>query len=218
MKNLSITQQYLLCVLNKKGKLPTFGIERMLCVSAGSVLELLMEGIVVYDEKKLTVRSALPQDKAYLYSVYEVIEKKQPVKFESIVEYYSFTFTNKHVNELIEAIGDVLVQKESAQEKKGGVFGKKKLYIPNQADVNHVVQCIRAELLEDGEVSEETVALTILLNKSGDLKRYFSEYEKTDLKRRLNEIKTDPKNKLIEKVDVYLNALLCLLLVSVTGT
>ena len=43
MKNLSITQQYLLCVLNKNGKLPAFGLEKTLCLSAAGVLELLME-------------------------------------------------------------------------------------------------------------------------------------------------------------------------------
>lgn len=29
MKNLSLTQQYLLCVLNKNGKLPAFGLEKL---------------------------------------------------------------------------------------------------------------------------------------------------------------------------------------------
>ena len=39
MKNLSLTQQYLLCVLNKNGKLPTFGLDKTLCLSAAVVLE-----------------------------------------------------------------------------------------------------------------------------------------------------------------------------------
>ena len=33
MKNLSLTQQYLLCVLNKNGKLPAFGLEKTLLKS-----------------------------------------------------------------------------------------------------------------------------------------------------------------------------------------
>ena len=69
----------------------------------------------------------------------------------------------------------------------------KTLYIPNEADVDHIVQNIRAELLEDGEISEDIVVLTALLNKSKDLQRYFSAYEKQALKKRLDEIKENPQ-------------------------
>lgn len=65
MKNLSITQQYLLCVLNKNGKLPAFGLEKTLCLSAAGVLELLMEDVFAFDGKKLTVQSTLPEEKGY---------------------------------------------------------------------------------------------------------------------------------------------------------
>ena len=182
MKNLSLTQQYLLCVLNKNGKLPAFGLEKTLCLSAAGVLELLMEDALSFDGKKLTVKSALPEEKAYLRPVYQAVERKQPVKFESIVEYFSLDFTDKHMNELIDSIGASLAKKGCVQrEEKSGLFGGKDLYIPNEADVDAVVQSIRAELLEDGELSEDVVALTMLLNKSGDLKQYFSAYEKKDL-------------------------------------
>lgn len=76
MKNLSLTQQYLLCVLNKNGKLPTFGLDKTLCLSAAGVLELLMEDALDFDGKKLTVKSPLPEEKAYLRPVYQVVEKK----------------------------------------------------------------------------------------------------------------------------------------------
>ena len=137
MKNLSLTQQYLLCVLNKNGKLPTFGLDKTLCLSAAGVLELLMEDALDFDGKKLTVKSPLPEEKAYLRPVYQVVEKKQPVKFESVVEYFSLAFTDKHMNELIDSIGAALVQKGCVQrEEKDGLFGGKDLYIPNEADVD----------------------------------------------------------------------------------
>ena len=124
MKNLSLTQQYLLCVLNKNGKLPAFGLEKTLCLSAAGVLELLMEDALSFDGKKLTVKSALPEEKAYLRPVYQAVERKQPVKFESIVEYFSLDFTDKHMNELIDSIGASLAKKGCVQrEEKSGLFG-----------------------------------------------------------------------------------------------
>ena len=217
MKNLSLTQQYLLCVLNKNGKLPTFGLEKTLCLSAASILELLMEEALRFDGKKLTVQSPLPEEKAYLRPVYQVVERKQPVKFESIVEYFSLAFTDKHMNELIDSIGASLVQKGCVQrDEKDGLFGGKDLYIPNETDVDSVVQSIRAELLEDGELSEDIVALAMLLHKSGDLQKYFSAYEKKDLKKRIKEIRENPDNEEIRRVTDYVDALFMLFLVAIS--
>lgn len=217
MKNLFLTEQYLLCVLNKNGKMPAFGLEKTLCLSAASVLELLMENVLSFDGKELTVQSPLPAEKAYLSPVYHIVERKQPVKFESIVEYFSLSFTDKHMNELIDSIGASLVKKNCVQKKeKSGLFGGKDAYIPNEADVDSVVQSIRAELLEDGELSEDVVALTILLHKSGDLQKYFSAYEKKDLKKRLKEIKNNPQNEMVQKAAEYVDSLLCLVIVAIS--
>ena len=216
MKDLSLTQQYLLCTLNKNGKLPAFGLEKTLCLSAAGVLELLMDDVLAFDGKKLTVQTELPQEKAYLAPVYQVVERKQPVKFQAVVEYFSLTFTDKHMDELIDAIGTSLAQQGCVQKEKGGLLGGKDIYLPNETDVDSVVQSIRAELLEDGELSEDIVALTVLLHKSGDLKKYFSDYEKKDLKKRLQEIKNSPQNEMVQKVVEYVDALLCLIIVAAT--
>ena len=53
MKDLSVTQQYLLCVLGKRGKFATFEIEKMMCLSTAGLLELLLDGIVELEDKKL---------------------------------------------------------------------------------------------------------------------------------------------------------------------
>ena len=52
-----------------------------------------------------------------------------------------------------------------------------------------VVQKIRAEFLEDGELTDETTVLSMLLKHSGELKRYFSKYEEKELKERLKQLK-----------------------------
>ena len=60
--------------------------------------------------KKLTVQHPLSDEKAYLRPVYDVVERKQPVKFKSVVEHFSSAFTDKHINELIDSIGTSLAQ------------------------------------------------------------------------------------------------------------
>ena len=102
-----------------------------------------------------------------------LLQKKQPIKFENAIEYFSFNFTDKYINGLVEDIGESLAELGCVRKEKGGFMNGKTVYIPNEADVDHIVQNIRAELLEAGEISEDIVVLTALLNKSQDLRRYF---------------------------------------------
>lgn len=216
MKNLSTTQQYFLCILKKNGKISSLEMEKTTCLAASAVVELLMEDILAFDGKKLSIQVALPEEKSYLRQVYDVVVKKQPVKFENAIEYFSFNFTDKYINRLIEDIGESLAELGCVRKEKGGFMNGKTLYIPNEADVDHIVQNIRAELLEDGELSEDIVVLTALLNKSQDLQRYFSSYEKQALKKRLAEIKENPQNELIHKATEYIDTLFLMFIVAIS--
>lgn len=82
--------------------------------------------------------------------------------------------------------------------------------------VDAIVQNIRAEILEDGELSEDIVALSALLHKSGELKKYFSAYEKKDFRKRMQEIKESPQNEMIQKVMEYIDALLVTIILAST--
>ena len=216
MKNLSTTQQYFLCILKKNGKISSLEMEKTTCLAASAVVELLMEDILAFDGKKLSIQVALPEEKSYLRQVYDVVVKKQPVKFENAIEYFSFNFTDKYINRLIEDIGESLAELGCVRKEKGGFMNGKTLYIPNEADVDHIVQNIRAELLEDGEISEDIVVLTALLNKSQDLQRYFSSYEKQALMKRLAEIKENPQNELIHKATEYIDTLFLMFIVAIS--
>ena len=217
MKNLSTTQQYFLCILKKNGKISSLEMEKTTCLAASAVVELLMEDILAFDGKKLSVQVPLPQEKSYLRQVYDVVEKKQPVKFENVIEYFSFNFTDKYINRTGGRHWRITGRTRAASGRnRGGFMNGKTLYIPNEADVDHIVQNIRAELLEDGELSEDIVVLTALLNKSQDLQRYFSSYEKQALKKRLAEIKENPQNELIHKATEYIDTLFLMFIVAIS--
>lgn len=216
MENLSVTQQYFLCIIKKSGKISSFEMEKTTCLAASAVVELLMDDILSLDGKKLSIQAPLPESKNFLRQVYDVVQRKQPVKFENVVEYFSFNFTDKYINGLVEDIGESLADLGCVRKEKGGFMNGKTLYIPNEADVDHIVQNIRAELLEDGEISEDIVVLTALLNKSKDLQRYFSAYEKQALKKRLDEIKENPQNELIHKATEYIDTLFLLFIVAIS--
>lgn len=215
MNTLSLTQEYFLCSVGEKGCYSAFDTEKGLCLTAAAVLELLLDGVLAMEGKTVSAAAPLPTAKQYLASLYTLVEEKQPVKIETIVEQYSFSFSDKYIRCLTEDVGDSLVQLGCAAREAGGLFGGKTVYRPDAEMRDHVVQKIRAELLEDGQLSNDIIALTALLNKSGDLSAYFSAYEKKDLKRRLQEIKTSSENQVVTRMMDYLETLFALIVVTV---
>ena len=216
MSNLSLSQEYLMCALNDKGKIPTFNLERVIAVAASAVAELMMDDIVVSDGKKLSVKKVLPAEKSYLNPVYNFIEKKEHVGFRTVVEHFSFTLSSKNIDELFDSIGNSLVLAGCAQKEKSGMLGNKNAYIPDLKTVDNIIQNIRAEILEEGELTEDIAALTAILDKTGELMKYFSSYEKKTVKQRLKEIKNNPENKEIAKVINYVEELMVVIIVSAT--
>lgn len=55
MRDLTLSQEYLLCAVNEKGRLPHLGVERTVCLVAAALLELQLEGCVAVDKKYVTV-------------------------------------------------------------------------------------------------------------------------------------------------------------------
>ena len=216
MNSLSISQKYLLCALSSKGKIPALSFERIIAVAASGVVELMIDGIIETDGKKLSIIKPLSSDKKYLSPIYDYIEKKQPVNFKTVIEHFSVTFTSKNSDELIDSIGSSLVATGCVKQEKRGIFGNKNAYIPDEKAVDNIIQNIRAEVLEDGELTEDIAALTVILDKTGALMKFFSAYEKKAVKQRLKEIKNNPENKEIAKVINYVEELMVVIIVSAT--
>ena len=79
MKDLSITQEYLLCALNKKGKIPAFGNEIQTCFVAGALLELLNNEFVKIQDKKVVINKKLDETTfGHLRPLYSFIERSKP--------------------------------------------------------------------------------------------------------------------------------------------
>ena len=83
---------------------------------------------------------------------------------------------------------------------KKGLLGTKEYRTVKAEEKDRVIQKIRAEFLEEGQISEETVLLGCLLDKTSLLKKYFSAYEAKMLKQRLKELRKAPENKLINEM------------------
>ncbi len=210
MKDLSIIQEYTICAVNEKGKFPALSTEKAVCFVAAGILELRLEKCISIDGKKLDITGELPANRQYLKPLYNLIAQKAPVKLERVVEAYNFCLTNKHSAQLMESVGESLIQLGLASEGHAGLLGlgSKKGYAPTQEAVRSVVEMLRAELLEDGEITEEAATLVILLEKAKCLKPYFSQYEQKEIKKKLRKIIDSPKGRLVKDMVSYIECLI----------
>ncbi len=212
MKNLSFTQEFFLCALKPQGSTTlTNSTESSTCLLAGGILELLMDGYIsIDDKKKMFINKDLSSDKMYLTPIYELIKNNKPMKIETIAEKYAFDFTLP--NEFFKSVGySIVADGYVVEEAKRGLFKNKVRFLPNEKEVTKVVEKLRAELLEEGNVSDEAIVLGALLNKSGLIKKYFSKYEMQKLNDRLKEIKKSEAGVLIKQMVDYIDTWIIIL-------
>lgn len=207
MRDLSITLEYLICTLNKKGALPSTNPKASVCMIIGGLLEMQMEKCISMEDKKVIVSAELPEHMSYLKPLYDVINQKKPMKAQKVVETYYASFTSKKLNMLLDALLDELKSADAVESVKTGLLGSKEAFAPKKEAVISVIEKIRAELLEDGDVSEDVIALTVLLDKSGQLKEYFSKYEQKELKEKLEVIRKSKAGTTAKELLWYIDSL-----------
>lgn len=196
MKDLSITQEYLLCALNEKGKISGFSPEKIVCFIASGLLEMQLETCIEIDNKIINIINPLPKDLTYLNPLYDFINTSSPMKLEKLVQHYSFT--GKDLNKLLASVGSSLEKTGVVETSKTGLLGDKKNYIPKKEAISTVIDKIRAELLEDVEITEDMAYLVILLEKSKTLNTYFSKFEQKELKEKISNITNSTTGKQVK--------------------
>ena len=218
MNDLSITQEYMVCALYEKGTLSPNNQKAIACLIVGGILEMQLEKCISIENKKITVCTELPEHMSYLKPLYNVINQGKPIKADKVMEVYVASFSNKKLNELLEELINGLKVAGVIETVKAGLLGNKEKYIPKKEVVTNIIEKIRAELLEDGEVSEEVIALTALLDNAGQLKDYFSKYEQKELKEKLIEIRTSDAGKTVKEAIEYIDNLIAIIVASTVVT
>ena len=117
---------------------------------------------------------------------------------------------------LMAAIGDSLVGRGLVEPVQSGLLGRKQGYRPTREAIHSVVDLVRAELLEEGEVTEDVAALVILLDQGKCLKPYFSAFEQKEMQAKLQAIAKTPSGKAVRDMVEYVENLIAIMTVLVT--
>ncbi len=207
MKTLSYTQEYFMCAVNSKGNIPALDVTFPVCLVAGGIMELLSHGYITRFEKdKLVAGKTWDDYLSYLKPLYETIAaSKKPKDAKAIATIYVAGFSQKPFNEFFSAVGVSLVKLGCATElTKQGLLNEKTKYIPKAEDVTKIIEKVRAEFLEDGIISEETICLAALLDNAELIRNYFSKVEMEIVKKRIKEVRKSEAYALTKKILEYI--------------
>lgn len=204
MKELSVTQQYLICALNENGKLSGDENLKSICLVISGLLELRNGGFI--EEKNGTVicKDKAMGENSYLQPLYQSIHNSKKVTtMEEIVTDYVVSITGKKFNTFFHAIGNSLVDCKCAVLKNGILRGSQ-FYLPDKECKEDLSNKIRVVISEEREVSKEMLTLIYLLEKSESLKQLIPKEERKQVKVRVNELKTatylDDISKIVDHV------------------
>ena len=167
-----------------------------------------MEGCITIRGRKIAAAGRLPAHRTYLEPLYAFIQEKQEVKADVVVDAYNFSWTDKRLKALWGAVGESLVKLGAAAPCKAGLLGKQTGYQPAPGVVQSVVEQMRAELLEDGPVCDDTAALVVLLEQVKCLKTYFSDFEQKSIQKKIQAIVDTPEGKIVKDMMAYLQVIM----------
>ena len=209
MRTLSYTQEYFLCAINGKGRISVSAGK--LCLIVSGITELVGRGYIARDGKeKLVAVQGWDNGLPYLKPLYETIAAfKKPRRIGEIAINYS----GKRFNELFSAVGASLTESGCADEMtKKGLVRETTKYIPRTEAVKRVVEKVRAEFLGEGGMSDGTICLAALLDVSGMIKKYFSKFERPDIKKRIEEARKNETYAAVKKIlDEITAAMVCVI-------
>lgn len=185
--SLTITQQYLMCAVNQRGRISRFNTVKLGYFVGAALIEMELDHTITMDQLDVKVIGPVDEDKNYLHPLYEFLKERKQTTLNKIVEEYCCSFSDKRVKELMEGVSESLNKLGLTEEIKG-VFSSKPIYAPKKSIVYQIIEEVRAQFLGDDEIKDDIAALTILLDKGHCLNGYFNRTERKQIRDTLDEV------------------------------
>lgn len=205
----TITQEYFALTTDKNGNIPPMRKDQS---NAGIVvagfMDLLLNDIVIVDNKKITVEKELPKELEHLITLYTYLNEKPRNCNKMMSDFY----VGSNIKQLTTQVGESLVSAGVASHGKGGIFGPKITYITKKEVREELIQRMKMVLLENGPVTTNDIAMIFILKETKNLNQYFSEHEYKAIKEKLKEMKRDPQNKQLASMIHYVSEMITMIM------
>lgn len=223
MQNLTISQQFFLCAVNDKGKMPSTQTDHWVCFVFSAIMDMQLEDCIAIDEgKKATIstKGPLTSKLGHLQPLHDHIAEKQPLRITKLMEQYAMGLSAKPRTALFDAVGTSLAQQSMASAENSGFLSKSVGYVPTEGAVDQVIDRIRATLLSSNNqaADDDTIILTALLKHSGLLRKHFSKDERKELKASVTAFANTESGTLLKKSLNYIDSILAAVILATTTT
>ncbi|SET02872.1 Golgi phosphoprotein 3 (GPP34) [Enterococcus malodoratus] len=202
MKNLSLSQQYLLFTMNRQGKISSVNYYVGMCLVMAGLLDLQAAGVIELEQKEIIVLTdELPAELEYLNCLLNKIMQLKKKGIEKIANAYGATFFEKDLKQLVAQIRGSLIQlREIRVEGTTSYLAKE----------NTIAKLV-ARLENLNALDNDGLTLAILLKKSSYLKKYIDKEDRKELEAKIKAAKNDPVSKqtqlMISQLDWLVGAL-----------
>ena len=213
MNNLSYTQEYFLCALNRRG---TFAARQGMKISAyvliSGLMELTEQGYISKDRQNVLSASRPFEDKdSYLKPLYDAVACSGKRELAALLDMYvsairSYGGRRGSFKEIVIPIAKSL-EKEGYLHihQKKFLFVKMRRYIPRQGAIRRIIDGLEREFLQEKQITDKTFCLASLLDGAGLLSKYFNPQKVMSFKQIIDKEKQnstrDSATKLMSYVD-----------------
>lgn len=219
MRNLKLSQSYSMISLNAQDSIHMTTIKKvsLRCIAAAVVLESYLNGdFTEVNDKLLLKKSYMENPNVTLYqeAVFSPLFKKKEVICEDLNWWLSKSsnLRNKYIKKLEVTMTDSLKGYNHMEEipsllgcdmyyKTAGLSLKE--YRSNIDEYSKIIEFLKAEVLEEGTVSDENMVMLWLLRESGYMQEVFSKGDLEMVDKRMHKLIIN--NKMMKKLyDVHI--------------
>ena len=183
MKNLSLSQQYLLLTMNRQGKISSLNYYVGMCLVMAGLLDLQSAGVVELKRKEIIILTDdLPEELAYLDCLLDKIITLKKKRIDKLAVAYGGTFFEKDLKQLVAQVRSSLIMLDEVKVMSDTSYLAKESIIAKMV----------ARLENLNQLDYDGLKLAILLKKSSYLKQYIEKEERKKLEAKIKEAKKDP--------------------------
>jgi len=208
MKNLNLSQQYLLFTMNRNGKISSINYYVGMCLVMAGLLDLQEAQVIELDQKEIIILTdQLPEELEYLNCLFEKITQLKKKRIDKLATAYGATFFEKDLKLLVAQTRNSLIDlREITVETDGNTLS----YLAKEKTIAQLV----ARLENLNCLDYDGLKLAILLKKSSYLKKYIEKPERKMLERKIKDVKHDPVAKqtqvMISQLDWLMGAMVAI--------
>ncbi|MBO0456378.1 GPP34 family phosphoprotein [Enterococcus hulanensis] len=208
MKNLNLSQQYLLFTMNRNGKISSINYYVGMCLVMAGLLDLQEAQVIELDQKEIIILTdQLPEELEYLNCLFEKITQLKKKRIDKLATAYGATFFEKDLKLLVAQTRNSLIDlREITVETDGNTLS----YLAKEKTIAQIV----ARLENLNQLDHDGLKLAILLKKSSYLKKYIEKPERKMLEAKIKEVKSDPVAKqtqvMISQLDWLMGAMVAI--------